>query len=89
MDVLFEAITTLVVALLQELFEKNVPPPEVVLSKTVRLLNGFRAAPVLSLLSTVILPEQVLTGILNAEVVKASCVIGTSTFTPPFAESAL
>ena len=57
------------------------------LSKTVRLLNGFRAAPVLSLLSTVILPEQVLMGILNAEVVKISCVIGTSTCTPLLALS--
>src|SRR5713101_8242551 len=88
-DVLFDAIVTLVVALLQELLEKNVPPPEVLLRETVRALNGFLAAPMTSLLSTVILPEHVLTEMVNAEVVKASWVMGTSTCTPLFALSDL
>ena len=57
------------------------------LRETVRPLNGFLAAPVTSLLWTVIVPEHVSTGMLNAEVVKASCVMGTSTCTPLFALS--
>src|SRR5207244_8546279 len=49
--------------------------------------NGFLAFPLASLLSTVIEPEHVFLGLVNAEVVKTSCVIGTSTWTPVFALS--